>query len=58
MKITDTPSVAFEKIEMDIVGPLPRTENGNKYIWTIQDNLTKYSEAIPLRSTESTAITY
>ena len=56
MKITDTPSEAFEKIEMDIVGPLPRTENGNKYILTIQDNLTKYSEAIPLRSTESTVI--
>ena len=56
MQITDTPSEAFEKIEMDIVGPLPQTEYGNKYILTIQDNLTKYSDAIPLRSTESTAI--
>ena len=24
MQITDTPSEAFEKIEMDIVGPLPK----------------------------------
>ena len=40
MKITDTPSEAFAKVEMDIVGPLPETESGNKYILTIQDNLT------------------
>ncbi|KAL7298863.1 hypothetical protein TKK_0007973 [Trichogramma kaykai] len=33
---------------MDIVGPLPLTVSGNKYILTLQCNLTKYSEAIPL----------
>ena len=56
MRITDTPSESFEKIEIDIVGPLPETENGNKYILTIQDNLTKYSDGIPLRNTESKTI--
>lgn len=56
MSITDTPSEAFEKIEMDIVGPLPETENGNKYILTIQDNLTKYSIATPLRRIDSVSI--
>ena len=48
MVITDTPTTAFEKISMDIVGPLPETKSGNLYILTIQDNFTKYSLAIPL----------
>ena len=48
MFITDTSSTAFEKISMDIVGPLPETKSGNLYILTIQDNFTKYSLAIPL----------
>jgi Integrase core domain. len=49
MILTDTPETAFDKIAMDIVGPLPITENGNQYILTIQDLLTKFSLAIPLR---------
>lgn len=51
MVITDTPQVAFEKIALDIVGPLPVTTSGNKYVLTIQDSLTKYSLAIPLAET-------
>lgn len=34
MVITDTPETAFDKIAMDVVGPLPKTENGNQYILT------------------------
>lgn len=49
MILTDTPAVAFEKISMDIMGPLPETRSGNVYILTIQDLLSKYSLAIPLR---------
>ncbi|CAB0033548.1 unnamed protein product [Trichogramma brassicae] len=48
MKITTTPTTAFEVVEMDVVGPLPITISGNKYLLTLQCNLTKYSEAIPL----------
>ena len=48
MVITDTPTTAFEKISMDIVGPLPETKSLNLYILTKQDNFTKYSLAIPL----------
>lgn len=33
---------------MDIVGPLPTSYTGNKYILTYQDYLTRYVEAIPL----------
>jgi len=50
MVITDTPETAFEKVSMDIMGPLPTTKNESKYILTIQDLLTKYSLAIPLES--------
>jgi hypothetical protein len=48
MILTDTPESAFDKISMDIMGPLPATRAGNVYILTIQDLLTKYSLAIPL----------
>ena len=32
---TDTPTIAFEKISMDIVGPLPETKSGNLYLLLI-----------------------
>lgn len=54
--MTDTPSQAFDKIQIDIVGPLPITEKGNRYLLTIQDNLTKYSDAIPLPTIDSTKV--
>ena len=50
MLITDTPYSAFEKVSMDIVGPLPTTSQQNSYILTIQDHLTKFSLAIHLKS--------
>lgn len=51
MVITDTPRAAFDKVAMDVVGPLPVTRMGNEYVLTIQDLLTKYSLAIPLKRT-------
>jgi len=39
---------------MDIMGPLSKTRTGNTYILTIQDLLTKYSLALPLK--QATAI--
>lgn len=48
MEITSTSTKAFQKIALDIVGPLPLSENGNKYILTLQDDLTKFSQAYPL----------
>ena len=46
----------FEKIAMDIVGPLERSKNGNKYVLVICDYATRYPEAIPLRSIEAKKI--
>ncbi|XP_076385682.1 uncharacterized protein LOC143264081 [Megachile rotundata] len=50
MVITDTPLDAFDKVSLDILGPLPLTSKGHSYILTIQDNLTKYSVAAPIVS--------
>ena len=46
----------FKKIAIDIVGELPRSTSGYKYILTIVDYATRYPEAIPLRTTNSKAI--
>lgn len=52
MQITSTSTVPFERISLDIVGPLPESGTAKlKYILTIQDDLTKYSAAYPIRTT-------
>jgi hypothetical protein len=40
----------FKRIAMDVVGPLPRTGRGNRFILVICDYATRYPEAVPLRS--------
>ena len=46
----------FKKIAIDIVGELPRTTTGYKYILTIVDYATRYPEAIPLRTTNAKTV--
>jgi hypothetical protein len=48
MEITTTAEHPFEKCALDIVGPLPETDQGNKYILTFQDDLSKFMSAIPI----------
>ena len=43
----------FEKISWDIMGPLPATSRGYKYILVITDMFSKWVEAFPLRVTDS-----
>ena len=40
----------FELVAMDIVGPLPTTARGHKFVLVITDNFTKWVEAYPLIS--------
>lgn len=40
-------------IAMDIVGPLPRSKSGHKYILVLCDYANRYPEAIPLRSIDA-----
>jgi len=54
--ITDTPSKSFEKCVLDILGPLTVTTNGNRYLLTFQDSLTKFSKAIPIPNQEANTI--
>jgi len=54
--ITDTPTRPFEKCALDIVDPLAVTTNGNKYMLTFQDNLTKLSKVIPFANQEAATV--
>jgi hypothetical protein len=39
----------MEQISMDVVGPLPRSNSGYKYILTVVDHFTRYDVAISLK---------
>lgn len=57
MKITTTSSRPLEKVYLDIVGPLnPPSHLGNRYILSFQDDLTKYTEAIPLSQIDAKTV--
>ena len=43
----------FQRIAMDIVGPLPRSRLGNKYILVVCDYATRYPEAFALKSVDA-----
>jgi len=43
-------SLPWEIIGVDIIGPLPTTTRGNRYIFTFVDHFTKYAEAFPTQS--------
>jgi len=58
MVISTTASQPFEKLFIDVVGPLPRTINGNAYILTIQDDLMKFSIATPIANHEANTVAY
>lgn len=48
MIITSTSDNFNDQIALDIMGPYPETDNGNRFILTIQDDLTKFMQAYPL----------
>jgi hypothetical protein len=48
---------ALEAYEfLDVVGPLPITERGNKYLLTFVDHFTRFCEAIPIPSQDTETI--
>lgn len=53
MIISSTANTAFEKIYLDLVGPLQTDSNNFTYVLTLQCELTKYVEAYPLVSKKS-----
>ena len=49
MQITSTSSTPFQRLSLDIVGPLPEAGTAQlRFILTLQDDLTKFSAAYPL----------
>ena len=46
----------FSRVAMDIVGPLPRSRSGNRYVLVLCDYGTRYPEAVPLRTTDAETI--
>ena len=56
MEITSTTAHPFEKCYLDIVGPLPLSTAGNKYILTFQDDLSKYVVATPINQQDATTV--
>jgi hypothetical protein len=57
LAITDTKTSPWEKVYLDIVGPLPMTENKMKYILSCQDNLSKYFMAVTLQNQTAEEVT-
>lgn len=52
MVITDCGSSSFDKVYLDLVGPMVGDSN-YKYILTLQCDLTKYVEAYPITSKDA-----
>lgn len=46
----------WQRVAIDIVGPLPRTANGYRYILTIMDFASRYPEAVPLRRVDTRTV--
>jgi hypothetical protein len=54
--ITDTPVNLNDEIAMDIFGPVTKIKQGNQFILSIQDQLTKYLILIPLKDLTASLI--
>lgn len=48
MVLVEESNKPFEKIYVDIVGPLPVSDSGNKYILSMVDDLTRFVEFAPM----------
>jgi hypothetical protein len=46
----------FRRIAVDILGPLPLSDRGNKYVAVVSDYFTKWCEAFPLPNQEATTV--
>ncbi len=50
------PGFPFQRVGIDVLGPLPLTNRGNKYIIVVQDYYTKWVEAYAVPDQEATTV--
>ena len=47
---------AWYQVGMDLIGPLPVASAGNRYIMTITDYYTKWTEAFPIKDKTASSV--
>ena len=50
---TSTPHSVFETISIDTIGPMTKTQNGNRYALTMQCDLSKYVIVVPIQDKQA-----
>ena len=43
----------FQRVAMDLIGPLPKSRSGKRYVLVMCDYATRYPEAVPLKSIDA-----
>lgn len=56
LSLANTPQKCFDKIVIDTLGPLPKSDSGNAYLVTIMCDLSKYLICVPTRSKDADTI--
>ena len=46
----------LERVALDILGPLPRSSRGNRYILVVADYFTRWTEAYPIPNQEAITV--
>ena len=54
--ITYNVGAPLERVALDVLGPLPTTERGNKYILVIADYFTKWTESYSIPDQEAVTV--
>ncbi|XP_075547607.1 uncharacterized protein LOC142582079 [Dermacentor variabilis] len=56
LKVVPLITEPFRRLVIDMVGPLPKTKSGYRYLFTMLCPATKFPEAIPLKERSSTEV--